>query len=258
MCVQVHAAARATSELNSEHTALAASHASDVAQLRTSLEQTSAALSSHEGVATRVDALEANAASQAAFDALTQVVDELRAKSLNGGDGSSREVADQVVTLQQGQKTTQGIVLQLQTHVRTLLRKSEADEAVTVKYAEAGSLASLREEVQAALYELNEQLYVLAEQKADADKVEAALEAKAERSLMANKADRAFCEGLLSRFAVEVGRQLADVEHSQTFMQHSLEESVARLMTTSAVGAANQVRVKLHDRLSPPAMRTLP
>ena len=43
---------------------------------------------------------------------------------------------------------------------------------------------------------------------ADADKVESALEEKAERKLLQHKVDRAFCESLLHRFSVEVGRQV--------------------------------------------------
>ena len=82
----------------------------------------------------------------------------------------------------------------------------------------------------------------LIEGKADADKVEAALDTKAERWLMATKADRAFCETLLSRFAVEVGRQLGDMERSQSSVHESLEEAIVKLMASSVERATAQAR----------------
>jgi hypothetical protein len=51
---------------------------------------------------------------------------------------------------------------------------------------------------------LRAQVITLKETKADAEKVERALETKAERWLLATKADRAFCESILANFAVEV------------------------------------------------------
>ena len=55
--------------------------------------------------------------------------------------------------------------------------------------------------------------------------VELALETKAERHLVTNKADRSFCEGLLSRFAVEVGRQLAEMEQGQSSIRENLDDA---------------------------------
>ena len=51
---------------------------------------------------------------------------------------------------------------------------------------------------------LRAQVITLKETKADAEKVERALETKAVRWLLATKADRAFCESILANFAVEV------------------------------------------------------
>ena len=49
------------------------------------------------------------------------------------------------------------------------------------------------------------ELQRLAAAKADQRSVDAALDGKVDLSLLKHKADRSFCEALLSRFSIEVG-----------------------------------------------------
>jgi len=71
--------------------------------------------------------------------------------------------------------------------------------------------------------------------------VELALEQKADRKTVAYKADRSFCEALLSRFSVEVGRQLGDMERSQQSIQESLSNSIQTLLASASEAAIENV-----------------
>lgn len=48
--------------------------------------------------------------------------------------------------------------------------------------------------------------------------------------MLQHKADRKFCEALLSRFSIEVGRQLGDLEQNQTSIKESLQKAITGLM----------------------------
>jgi hypothetical protein len=116
-----------------------------------------------------------------------------------------------------------------------------------------------------ALSELQEQLSALSEGKADADKTEAALESKAERRLMANKADRSFCEGLLARFAVEARRRAhaqhaatpmhAQTQHAATFT-HAHAQHAATPTHAQTQYAATFTHAHTHTPSTPPHPRT--
>ena len=176
--------------------------------------------------------------------ALRTTLSEVRSAGLaeaggfGGGSGAQEKTEVVLSALQAAQQTMQGQVLSLQTHLRSLLRVAETEKASTAANSPTAAIEELRHDVQSALSEVHAQLDGVVNGKADADKVEAALDTKADRWHLAHKADRAFCESLLSRFAVEVGRQLGDMEQSQTSIRESLEEAVVRLMSSSADHAA--------------------
>lgn len=228
---QAHAASEAAltqtrTELNAEmeRTTARAAAAVDTAAL--------------ERLASQVAAIEKDKATRHEFDALTDALREMRTEVIVGKGGGGGSDSELLATLQAAQQSTQGHVLSLQTHLRALLRKAEQEKASGVPEVDMTVVDGLRSQVHEALHELQLQVTALAENKADADKVEAALETKAERRLMAHKADRAFCEALLARFAVEVGRQLGDMEQNQLSIRGSLEEAVVRLMHSSVEHAA--------------------
>ena len=50
---------------------------------------------------------------------------------------------------------------------------------------------------------------------------------------MSHYASRPFCEALLARFSVEVGRQLGEMEQSHQSVQEALAHSISRLMNTA-------------------------
>jgi hypothetical protein len=173
------------------------------------------------------------------MEQLGERMSELRTATIIGsaaGGGGQRE---QLATLQAAQQSTHGQILSLQTHLRSLLRRAEIEKAAEPT-VDAELIESLREEVNEALAELQGQVTALSERKADADRVELALETKAERHLVTNKADRSFCEGLLSRFAVEVGRQLAEMEQGQSSIRENLDDALMKLMASSAERARHE------------------
>ena len=188
----------------------------------------------------KLAALEAEKASKFEFEALTDAMRETRAEVLvaSGAGGGDAEALG---ALQAAQQNTQGHVLSLQTHLRSLLRKAEVEKASAVPTVDISMIDDLKSELQQALSEVQDQLTHLHNGKADAERVEAALETKAERYIVSQKVDRAFCESLLSRFAVEVGRQLGDMEQSQTSIKESLEEAIIKLMGHSSDSAVAQV-----------------
>ena len=81
----------------------------------------------------------------------------------------------------------------------------------------------LREEVRGALHEFDA---ALAGGDEGGRQVEEALHAQVDREMLATKADKTYCESLLGRFAVEVGRQLSDMEESHMSVQQRLEAAV--------------------------------
>ena len=191
----------------------------------------------------RINAIDKSKASQHSFEQLTDVVRDLRTTSIasggGGGGGGSDADGQLLQTLQAAQQSTQSHVLSLQTHLRALLRKAEAEKAVQQPAVDVGMLDDLKSQVHEALHELQVQVTSLESGKADADKVEVALESKADRRHVANKADRSFCESLLARFAVEVGKQLGDMEQNQITIKGSLEDAVTRLMHSSVDNASH-------------------
>ena len=195
---------------------------------------------SPEALAARIGTLEAGRATKQDLEALGEAVRETRAQALVArSTHSSEEVPERLAYLQAAQQSTQGHVLSLQTHLRALLRKAEIEKAASPPSVDIAMVDGLRAELQGALSELQSQLHSLHAGKADAERVEAALDTKAERAVVANKVDRAFCEGLLARFAVEVGRQLGDMEQNQTSIRESLEDALVRMMSTSADAAVH-------------------
>lgn len=194
-------------------------------------------------IGVRLSALEAEKASKFEFDALTTAFRETRASLLvasAGGSGGGGD-PDAIASLQAAQQSTMGHVLSLQTHLRSLLRKAEMEKSSELPTVDISMIDDIKHELQAALSEIQTQMTNLHHGKADAERVEAALESKAERWLVNNKADRNFCEALLSRFAVEVGRQLGDMEQNQTSIRESLEEAIVKLMASSSDSAVGQV-----------------
>ena len=242
-------------ERDAEHAAAQAA----LAEVRAEMQAASAAQGSaafdafHEQLA----ALDGAKASRHEFDALADALRELRTDVLTGHGGGGESDRELLATLQAAQQSTQGHVLSLQTHLRALLRKAEQEKQAGAPTVDMGVIDALRGQVHEALHELQQQITALAEGKADADKVELALESKAERRLMAHKADRAFCEALLARFAVEVGRQLGDMEQSQMSIKGSLEEAVVRLMHSSAEHAATAPPLPPPRSSSPSAHRAM-
>ena len=194
-----------------------------------------------EEVRVQLKQIEEEKATRHEFDALGDAVREVRAAAITGGGGGDGDRA-LLTTLQAAQQSTQGHVLSLQTHLRALLRRAETEKAADVPAVDMAVVDGLRQQVHEALHELQAQVSSLSTTKADADKMERALETKAERRLMAQKADRAFCEALLARFAVEVGRQLGDMEQSQLSIKGSLEQEVVKLMHGSTEKAASPLR----------------
>ena len=245
---QIHTISSELRDLRTAHEETSQAHAAaegSLAQMRDSMAadveraatDAASASAATGAMGEHLAALEREKVSQQDFDALTDAMREMRGSALVGGGGgeSDREL---LAAVQAAQQSTQSHVLSLQTHLRALLRKAEAEKASEVPTVDIAVVDSLRAQVHEALHELQGQVSALAAGKADADRVEAALETKAERKLMAAKADRAFCEALLARFAVEVGRQLGDMEHNQVSIRGSLEEAVVRLMRSSVDVAA--------------------
>ena len=185
--------------------------------------------------------MEDKGATKFEFDAVSTAIGELRtrmiaqAAGVSGGGGDRTEL---IATLQAAQQSTQSQVLSLQTHLRALLRKAEMERASGSSSVDRAMVDDLKSEVHAALTELQAQVELLAEGKADAAKVEKALDSKAEAHLLHGKVDRLFCENLLSRFAVEVARQLGDMEQTQSTIRGDLQAAVERLMSTATHTAA--------------------
>ena len=201
---------------------------------------------------TRLSALEAEKASKFEFDALTTAFRETRAQLLVASAGASGGNFDPeaIASLKAAQQSTMGHILSLQTHLRSLLRKAEMEKSTEQPTVDMSMIDDIKHELQAALSEIQTQLTNLHHGKADAERVEAALESKAERWLVNNKADRNFCETLLSRFAVEVGRQLGDMEQNQTSIRDSLEEAIVKLMASSSDSAIGQVGTGRHSGIN--------
>ena len=234
-------------ELSTSHKATAADLGTTKATAIAAAEQAAATAAmavdtaAMDAVRAQLVALEEGKATRFEFDAIGDAVREVRAAALSGGSGGGSDT-ELLATLQAAQQSTQGHVLSLQTHLRALLRKAEQEKSAEVPAVDMTVIDQLRQQVHEALHELQTQLTTLSESKADAEKVDRALEGKAERRLMTQKADRAFCEALLARFAVEVGRQLGDMEQNQLTIKGSLEEAVVRLMNSSAENAASPLK----------------
>lgn len=195
-----------------------------------------------QGLAGSLEAARAELAPRSEVELVATRLKELRAdliagKGTLGGAGERSEVID---ALQAAQQLASTQLLSLQTHVRTLLRRVEKDAAAEEEAAAAGvTLGSLKDEVHAALAELQAQVTALSEGKADLEQTERALQAKADASVVASKADRVFCESMLARFSVEVGKQLGDLEDTQTQLQDSVQQSVTRLLSGASRNASD-------------------
>ena len=161
-----------------------------------------------------------------------------------GGVGGGGASIESVEALSAGQQQTAQQVLSLQSHVRALLRKAETQGAAATAGVEPEQLHDLRKEVHRALSELNGRVLAMGAEKADAEKVETALELKADKASVAHKADRSFCEALLSRFSTEVGRQLGAMEEAHTQLQAALADQGAR-GGGPVGGAASAARVRM-------------
>ena len=59
---------------------------------------------------------------------------------------------------------------------------------------------------------------------------------------LSTQADRAFCETILSNFAIEVGRQLGDMEQTQSTIRGDLQTAVVRLMESASSAATESAR----------------
>ena len=161
-----------------------------------------------------------------------------------GGVGGGGASIESVEALSAGQQQTAQQVLSLQSHVRALLRKAETQGAAATAGVEPEQLHDLRKEVHRALSELNGRVLAMGAEKADTEKVETALELKADKASVAHKADRSFCEALLSRFSTEVGRQLGAMEEAHTQLQAALADQGAR-GGGPVGGAASAARVRM-------------
>ncbi|KAL3905138.1 MAG: hypothetical protein SGPRY_011019, partial [Prymnesium sp.] len=232
-------------------------------------------------ISARCDDIEAKKVDRPELSAVADALRAMRSTLVAGGGGGGGARGELISAMQSGQQALQTQILSLQTHVRALLRKAEGERELAAPVVDSEMLAELKGELNEALLELQGQMNEMYEKKADAEKVELALDQKADRKNVAHKADRSFCEALLSRFSVEVtckhahtphrvapeagatvcqllstfsqsprtllpvivGRQLGEMERSQQSIQDSLQISLQSLFSNALESAVEATQV---------------
>ncbi len=187
-----------------------------------------------------IEATRAELAGRADLERVSSSVAQLRSELVAGGGslGGGGGRGDMLGALRAAQQQTQAQLLSLHSTISALLRQTEAQrEAGDEAESPADLVGTLRSEVHAALAEVAGEVKALRDGKADCAQVDDALRSKADSRLLAAKADRSFCEALLARFSVEVGKQLGDMETSHHQLEASLQASLKSLMATASDAA---------------------
>ena len=131
----------------------------------------------------------------------------------------------------------------------------KAQQAGVVASAELNEeiLDGLRGEWRAALRGVEAEVQGLEARKADAQRVDAQLDGKADAALLRHMADRSFCEALLAKFSVEVGRELEKIEEEQQRFIATMMSSTAR---TASAGTSPTPSPRVKSSAAPQGSRS--
>ena len=152
---------------------------------------------------------------------------------------SQQRVAhSQIVTLQKELRELRGHVAKTDATNARLPQPMELQAAMTLASEQLGEWSERTERLEARV-------------QTDAAQVASELDGKAEKRLLFGKADKAYCENLLARFASEVATQLAsvtsEVESSKAAsryeLQTALQAAMGQMMDLQASDAAVATRV---------------